>query len=165
MSEKEESLLPSLSLWSKPVFKRFRKDMDDLLECFFKDTFDNRSLNISLFDDIQTTASFPKVNVSETDTDYTVDIAVAGFGKDDVRLEMKDDVLFISADKKEESESKDKNYIRKEISSRSFHRIVKFPCNVNTDKAEADYKDGIISVKIAKELEKDKDCRVPITIK
>lgn len=165
MSKKEESLLPSLSLWSKPVFKRFREDMDDLLACFFRDTFDNRSLGISLFDDLQTTTNFPKVNVAETDTDYNVEIAVAGFGKDDVKLELKDDVLFISADKKEESESKDKNYIRREISSRSFHRAVNFPCGVNADKAEADYKDGIISVKIAKKPENDEDCRVPITIK
>jgi HSP20 family protein len=162
---KSESLLPSLSLWSKPVFRRFRDDMDGLLENFFKDAFDFRGLSISIFDDIQTDVNFPKVNVADTETNYSVEIAVAGFNKDDVKLELKDDVLFISAQKKEASEEDQKNYIRKEISSRSFQRAVRFPCKINTDTANADYADGIITVRIDKELEKDKECRVPIEVK
>lgn len=164
MSKKRESLLPSLSLWSKPVFRCFRQDMDDLFEDFFEKALNFKS-DTSIFDDIQTASSFPKINVAETDKEYSVEIAVAGFDKEDVKLELKDDLLFIRADKKEESKDVTKNYIRKEISSRAFQRGIKFPCSVSTDGAEAVYKDGIITVKISKKIEQEEECRVPIQIK
>ena len=161
---KEESLLPSLSLWSKPAFRRFKEDMDALVEGFFEKALDFRGFTSAVFDDIQTASNFPKVNVAETDEGYSVEIAIAGFDKDDVKLELKDDLLFIRADKKEESSEEDRNYIRKEISSRSFQRGVRFPCGVDAGTAEATYKDGIITAKISKKVDREEECRVPIKI-
>jgi len=164
---KKESLLPSLSLWGKPAIRRFRSDLDDLFEDFLGGFFDDNRFSVSVFNDMQSKASFPKINVSETDDKYDVEIAVAGFDKDDVKLELKDNALTISADKKEENGEKDedKRYLRQEISYRSFCRAVKFPCKVDADTADAEYKDGIINFKVNKEKEHNENCGVNVEIK
>jgi len=159
----KKSLLPSTaSSWGVPALRRLRNDMDELFDGFLSDFF--RTPAMRVFDDIQSNTSFPKVNVSETDEDYGVEIAIAGFDKNDVKLELKDNTLFISADKKEELENESKNYVRKEISSRSFQRALRFPCKV-TDNVSAEYKDGIIHVNIAKDVVEDEDCVVTIEVK
>lgn len=158
----KESLLPSVRLWSSPAIKRFRNELDSLFEDFFADF----NWPMAVFEDLQPKAGFPKINVSETDDDYKLEIAVAGFDKDDVKLELKDGVLTISADKKEEKEEKDedRNYLRKEISSRSFSRVVKFPCKVDSDKVEAEYTNGVITATLPKD-KKDDSCGVSIKVK
>lgn len=147
-----KSLLPGVaSVWRTPAVNRFRNEVDDLFESFFSspaiDVFDTMQINTSR-------STFPKVNVSETDEDYTVDIAVAGFDKDDVNLELKDNTLFINAKKKEEKDSK--KYLRREISFRSFSRMIRFPDTV-TSEVTASYKDGLINVNIKKEIKKPEE--------
>lgn len=160
MTKEKESLLPSLRLWGKPALRRFRTDLDDLFSNFFGDTW-----AFTLFEDLQPKiVAFPKINVSETEDSYSVEIAAAGFGKEDVKLELKDGDLTISAEKKEETETGDKNYLRKEISARSFCRVVRFPCDVKSDSAFADYKDGMVVVKIDKDKKIDQNCGIPIKI-
>jgi len=157
-----KSLLPSTaSYWGVPVLKRLRDDMDEMFESFFADVFKTPAMKV--FEDVQTGASFPKINVSETDADYNVEIAVAGFEKGDVNLELKENTLFISAEKKAEKEEEEKNYIRKEISSRSFKRAVRFPCEV-TEEVSAAYKDGIINVDIKKAVGSEKEEGIKINI-
>jgi HSP20 family protein len=157
-----KSLLPSTaSYWGVPALRRLRDDMDEMFESFFADVFKTPAMKV--FEDVQTGASFPKINVSETDTAYGVDVAVAGFEKGDVNLELKDNTLFISADKKIEKEEEEKNYIRKEISSKSFRRAVRFPCEVTED-VSATYKDGIINIEIQKAVESEKEEGIKIDI-
>jgi len=161
---KKESLLPSLSLWGKPALRRFRSDLDALLADFARDFLDDRSVSITLFEDLQPKGSFPKINVSEDENEYNVEIAVAGFGKEDVKLELKEGVLLISAEKKEEEDESDKKHLRREISYRSFQRAVKFPERIDMERVEAEYKDGLIQVNIAKD-KKDPCGGVTVEIK
>jgi len=150
-----KSLLPATaSSWGVPAIGRLRKEMDELFDDFFGSIM--KSPDKLIFDDIQSQSSFPKINVSETETAYGVEIAIAGFNKADVNLELKDNVLIINAEKKEENEESEKNYLRKEISSRSFYRAVKFPEKVDTDNIISDYKDGIININLGKFKEPEK---------
>jgi HSP20 family protein len=139
--------------------------LDALFDNFWNDFLDTKWVSVGIFEDIQPKGSFPKINVSENDDEYNVEIAVAGFGKDDVKLELKDNTLSISAEKKEEEGESDTKHLRREISYRSFQRAVRFPCKVIADKSEASYKDGVISFKVAKENEKDPNCGVTVEIK
>jgi len=158
----KKGLLPSVaSYWRAPVVDRFHSDIDELFESVFTSIFNAPA--VKTFEDIQTNASFPKVNVSETKDCYTVDIAIAGFNKDDVNLELKENTLFIGANKKEQLEEDVKTYLCKEILSRSFNRSVRFPCAI-TSEVSADYKDGIISISIRKDTKKNKDCGIKIDI-
>ena len=160
-----ESSVTDLVQWKRPAIARLRTDMEGLIESFFTDFMGDKFTQLSIFEDLQPKSSFPKINVSESDDDYKVDIAVAGFSKDDVNLELKDGVLSIKADKKEDNEESDTSYLRREISYRSFARAVKFPCRVDPDSVDAEYKDGVINVKINKIKEEDLDCRVKIEVK
>jgi len=166
MNKKKESLLPSLGLWSGPEFKRFRDEMNESFNRFFEGFFNGEyKLAVANFEDMQPKASFPKVNVSETDDGYSVDIAVAGFSKEDVKLELKNNTLTISAEKKEEEGERheDKKYLRQEISYRSFKRSVRFPCKVNTEKVYAEYQDGLIRFNV-KKLKEDPNGGVTVEI-
>lgn len=81
-------------------------------------------------------SSLPKINVSETDVDYEVSIAVSGFSKKDMELEFKDSCLLIKFDINTESDktSEDvssRRWLTREISSRSFRRAITFPIEID----------------------------------
>ena len=160
MSDRE-SFLPSVGSWGAPSIKRFKDEMDSL----FEELLYGFGSNITIFDDIQSKVSFPKVNVSETESVYNVDVAIAGFGKNDIKLKLEDGVLTISAERKESFNGEDKKYLRREISSRSFSRAVKFPCKLEIDNVEASYKDGLLNIILPKIKEEDKPCGVTIEVK
>lgn len=137
------------------------KNMSSLLDQFFgdayhsfRDMFTNRWL--SVFDDdwyeltLPKRGGFPKVNVSESDEKYDVEIAISGFGKDEVDLELDGNKLCIRAASCKEKKDEEKKYLVREISSRSFCRVVNFPVKVDTEKVEATYKDGVILVSVPK---------------
>lgn len=157
---KKESFLPSVGSWGAPSIKRFREEIDSLFEeliCGF-------GSNITMFDDLQSKSSFPKVNVSESESEYNVEVAVAGFSKEDITLKLENGVLTIQAEKKEESGEGSKNYLRREISSRSFSRAVKFPYKLNENEVSASYKDGLVNIVLPKVLEEEKPDGVTIDI-
>lgn len=106
-------------------------------------------LDVGSFMEMQPKTKFPKVNVSESDTQYTVEIAVAGYDKDEVKLEFKDNCLFIKADKVEDEEQKNKFLIR-EISKKSFRRVIQFPIKIDTEKISGAYDRGVITCEIGK---------------
>jgi len=160
----KESLLPGFSLMGRPALKRFRDEMDDLFDNFVSNFFSD-NWKLSLFDDIQPKSSFPKINVSEDDSTYTVDIAIAGFDKNDIKLILNDNALFIEANKQEQNEEEDKTYLRREISQRAFKRVVRFPEKISSDGAEASYDKGIISFNVKKDIDKEKDDSIVIEIK
>ncbi len=89
--------------------------------------------------------SLPKVNVSETDNEYEVSVAVSGFSKNDVELEFKDSCLLVKFDsKKEKEDSSDeedgsKRWLTREIASRSFRRAINFPVEIDKSKIKSHF--------------------------
>lgn len=88
-------------------------------------------------------------DIQETDNSYIVDIEIPGFNKEDLTIEVEDDVLTISAETKKEKEETEKNYVRKERYSGKFVRSFKFD-NVDTDAVTAKYDKGILTVELPK---------------
>ena len=98
--------------------------------------------------------TFPKINIREFDTKYVVEVATPGFKKEDIVAYFKDGCLHItSEDTKREVEVKN-HYVHKEISNRSFHRIIPFSEEINNDKVEATYNNGILFITIKKKTSK-----------
>lgn len=134
-------------------------------------TFDDlwRSWNYDIQDSIslQPKTEFPKVNVAETDESYEVEVALAGFEKEDISMELKDNHLYIMANKKEESstEDVDKKYLTREISSRSFRRVLNFKEKVVENDVECSFKDGTVKCILKKDEVKIKNDGVKILIK
>ncbi len=100
-----------------------------------------------------TTNSNPKVNIREDDKNYTLDFAIPGLEKKDLKIDMKEDILTISSELQKESEEDKNGYKRKEFSYSSFSRSFYIPENVNREKIEASYKNGVLSVSLPKQDE------------
>jgi HSP20 family protein len=106
------------------------------------------------------TSSMPAVNIREDDKNYVLDLAVPGIDKKDLKIDINEDVLTISSETKTESEESKDGYKRKEFSYSEFCRSFYIPENVNREKIEANYKDGVLSVSLPKqEEEKNKITR------
>ncbi|MGA2406804.1 MAG: Hsp20/alpha crystallin family protein [Bacteroidales bacterium] len=106
------------------------------------------------------TSSMPAVNIREDEKNYILDLAIPGIDKKDLKIDMNEDVLTISSEIKNESEESKDGYKRKEFSYSSFCRSFYIPENVNRDKIDANYKDGVLSVELPKqEEEKNKITR------
>lgn len=102
----------------------------------------------------------PAVNIREDDKNYILDFAIPGFEKKDLKIDLNEDVLTISSEIKNESEESKDCYSRKEFSYKAFSRSFYIPENVNMEKIEANYKDGILTVALPKqEEEKNKITR------
>jgi HSP20 family protein len=99
------------------------------------------------------TSSKPAVNISENDKNYVLEFAVPGIDKKDLKIDMNEEVLTISSENKNESEESKNGYKRKEFSYSAFSRSFYVPEDVNTEKIEANYKDGILSVSLPKQEE------------
>ncbi len=117
---------------------------------FFDKAFsDWNSTNFSL-----TNTTLPAVNIQESKDDFLVSMAVPGMSKNDFKLDLNDNILTISSEKKEEKKSEEKNYNRKEYSYQSFSRSFTLPKNVvNDDKISAKYENGELKILIPKKEE------------
>jgi len=99
------------------------------------------------------TSSMPAVNIKENEKNFTLELAVPGMDKKDLKIDINEDVLTISSETKNENEEEQDGYKRKEFSYSSFCRSFYIPENVNKDKIGASYKDGILSVELPKQEE------------
>jgi len=97
--------------------------------------------------------SSPAANVNETDKEYQIELAIPGFKKDEVKINLENEVLSISAESKTEKEEKTKKYTRKEFSYGSFSRSFQLPKAANADKIQAKYEDGLLKLDIPKKEE------------
>ena len=105
-------------------------------------------------------STMPAVNIKENEKNFTLELAVPGIDKKDLKIDISEDVLTISSETKNETEESNDGYKRKEFSFTSFCRSFYVPENVNRDKIGASYKDGILSVELPKqEEEKNKITR------
>ncbi len=95
----------------------------------------------------------PAVNIREDEKNYILDLAAPGIDKKDLKIDINEDVLTVSYETKNESEESKDGYRRKEFSFSAFSRSFYIPENVNREKIEANYKDGVLSVSLPKQDE------------
>jgi len=97
--------------------------------------------------------TLPKVNIQETPDDFIVEMAVPGLKKSDFNIDIDNQVLSISTEKKEENEHKEENYTRREFGYASFKRTFTLPESVNEEKINATYNEGILRILLPKKEE------------
>jgi HSP20 family protein len=116
---------------------------------YLSNLFDN-----TFFPVVQSSSnSIPAVNIREDEKNYNLELAVPGIDKKDLKIDINEDVLTISSEVKQENEEEKNGYKRKEFSYSSFARTFYIPENVNREKIEAAYKDGILTVSLPKQEE------------
>lgn len=123
-------------------------DVPSLLSGFFDDDFFPTNWRKDFQRDW--TNRIPASNVKETDSDFTIELAVPGMDKEDFNIDLKNGVLTISAEKKEEKEDKDGDYTRQEFNYTSFTRSFNIPDNVNEESIRAKYDNGMLNLVLPK---------------
>ena len=115
--------------------------------------FDN--LFDRLFDmDLESSSSYPPYNISKVDdNNYIIEMALAGFNKDDIEIELADSELTVRSKKREDS-NKDVNLIHQGISHRSFNR--KFTLSEEILVKNAEMKNGMLIIKLEKFIPENK---------
>lgn len=96
------------------------------------------------------------VNISERESDYLVEVAAPGFSKDDFEVEIDGNKLSIRGSISKGEEQGEENYTHQEFMYNEFARTFTLPKDVNSQNIEADYKNGILSVIVAKPAVKQK---------
>jgi HSP20 family protein len=94
--------------------------------------------------------SEPSLDVYETANEVVVKAALPGIKPEDVDITLTGEMLTITGETKEETEQKDKNYIRRERRYGSFSRSVALPEGLEGDKAEAKFENGVLTLSIPK---------------
>lgn len=94
----------------------------------------------------------PAVNIKERDKDFRIELAAPGFNKEDIKIDLEENVLTISGEKKAEKKEEEGEYTRQEFSYSSFSRSFTLPENSNAEKLEGEYKDGIVQLTLPKKV-------------
>ncbi|QJB58237.1 Hsp20/alpha crystallin family protein [Pseudodesulfovibrio sp. zrk46] len=88
----------------------------------------------------------PKVDVYGTDKEYVIEADLPGIEEKDLSVELKDNVLILSAEKKHEEKTEDKGYYRVERSYGSFRRVLNVPEDADRDNINAKLKKGVLCI-------------------
>lgn len=120
----------------------------------YRSVFDDLFNDWSLSNFSETNSTLPAVNIKESDEGFVVEVAAPSLDKKDFNINLNQDVLTISSEKRGIEEEKAKNYTRKEYSYQSFSRSFNLPEHlIDGDKIEATYKNGELQISIPKREE------------
>jgi len=134
--------------------------LQDRINRIFDESF---SRTADLDDDISMSAWKPLVDIYETDEAIILKAELPGIKKEDVSVEVKDNVITLKGVRTEEKEIKEKNYYRKERAFGTFSRAFNLQHRIQPDKIKARFKDGVLKIEIPKpEEEKPKQITVKI---
>lgn len=111
------------------------------------------------------TMNIPAVNITEHKDQYMVSLAVPGMKKDDFKIDVDGNLLTISSEKEENKEEKEKKFTRKEYNYSSFSRCFTLPEEINKEKIEAKYEDGVLKISMPRIAEAKKLTAKHIAVK
>jgi HSP20 family protein len=95
----------------------------------------------------------PELDVSEDDKAFQVNIELPGMEDKDVEVTLSDRILTVKGEKKEDKETKEKDYYRRERSYGTFRRSIELPGDVDANKIEAAFKKGVLNINLPKSKE------------
>ncbi len=125
---------------------------NDLMSTMFNELMNWNRWNGMCSTDEETTTA-PKMNVSESDKDYRLELCIPGMKKEDLNLSIDaDNNLVIEMQQKEEKKDKDekRHFLRREFSSTQFKQMLTLPENVKKEDIGAKVENGILTVTLPK---------------
>ena len=137
------------------------------LNNFLRDTVINPSFSHQLA--LKKTSTWrPAIEVKQSEDDYKIKVQLPGVNKDDIEVELDNDFMTITAKIEEEKEEKEQNeknmkYHTCEFRYGEYKRTISFDQAIKADDAEADYKNGILTIRLPKQkVEKAKTRKLEI---
>ena len=134
----------NLTRW-EPV--RETMTLRDAMDRLFDDAF---TRPFSLMRDGGANWSSPAIDMYQTDNEVVVKAAVPGFKADEVQINVTGDVLTIKGESKHEEEKKDRSWQIREHRWGAFERSITLPTGVISDRATADFENGILTITLPK---------------
>lgn len=117
----------------------------------FDDLFNDRFFN----NDVTVGKSFtPQVDISETEKAFELSFAIPGIKKNEINIDLNEGQLIVSGERKFEEKKEDKNFHSVETRYGSFSRSFHLPDNIDANKVEAKYEDGLLNITIPKDEKK-----------
>jgi HSP20 family protein len=129
--------------YSQPGRDVFGKRFSDIMDEFFSDAVATRRNSFA-----------PSIDISENEKQYMIDVEIPGVDKKDIKLNVENNTLTISGERKFEKKEDGKQYHRVESHYGTFSRSFSLPDNVNSESINASYNNGILSITVDKSEEK-----------
>ena len=126
--------------WQPRRAVRFGSDLDQVFDSVWRGCGDTAA----------TAAWRPPVDVSETEQEIVATMDLPGIAREDIKVSVEDNVLSVEGEKRHESEEEGKHLQRTERFSGKFSRSFALPSVVDSGKITADYKDGVLTVRLPK---------------
>jgi HSP20 family protein len=135
-----------------------QRDLDN----FFSDFFDRSNADVKT---LALASDVPTIDVyNENDKEFVAEVHVPGYRPEEVDIRVKDNILEITGRHEESIEDRDKRrtyYMHQ--SSANFYQSIALPKNIDSDKLEADFEDGILRIRAP--FNEDKSLAKKITVK
>ena len=125
--------------YTRPNYRHPSKNFNELLDEFFKPTNARTTNNLT-----------PKVDIRENEQEFEFLLELPGVRKEYMQIELEQDVLYVSGERKVAEETKETNVHRMEQFYGSFHRSFHLPQGLDKDTIAAKYQDGILRLTIKK---------------
>jgi HSP20 family protein len=152
---RELAVWKPLKEWAPFDFEQMRRDMDRLWDSFFE-----RGIRRGAGEEGQW---YPSLDVAETKNDVVIKAEVPGMDPKDIDISFSGGVLTIKGQKKQEKEEKEENYHLIERNYGSFTRSIVLPMEVQNDKINASYKNGVLKIILPKSEEaKKKEIKIKV---
>jgi len=122
-----------------------RQEMDRLFDAFIRDPWGALDWP---FGGARTW--MPAVDVMESDRELTVRAEIPGIDPKELEISITGNELVLAGEKKESTETKDKNVYHAETRYGSFRRVLPLPDTVDTSKVDANYANGVLTIRLPK---------------
>lgn len=127
------------------LFDDFRKEMDHLFDRFLRGENGGEYTQVSTWT--------PRLNLAERENCYDVSVDLPGLKPEEVNVELRHGDLWITGERKGESEEQGKTWHRVERYFGQFRRVVRLGDDVDPDNVEAEYKEGVLHITVPKTKE------------
>jgi HSP20 family protein len=126
----------------------------------FEDSF-GRSRDLD--DEMSLCAWRPVVDIYETERGISLSAELPGVGKENVSVEVKDNILTIEGERRADPEIKEESYYRRERSYGTFRRSFTLQQNIQPDLIRATFKDGVLEIEIPRP-EKERPKQITVNV-
>ena len=142
-----------------PEMSSLQREMNRLFEDFYGD------IDLSPSRVFEKPMRFtPSIDIKETDKNITVTAELPGMEQKDISVSLKEDCIILAGERKEEKKEEDEQYFHREMSYGSFRRIIPLAANIDRDKVDAEFKNGVLHITLPKiagaETEKTKKIEI-----
>ncbi len=129
--------------------ENFIRTVNDEISSLLNRHFDSYFPEANYWESNETKFSIP-VEVSDKGNNYELKAELPGIKKENLDIDIDSNYVVINAKKEEETKTKEHNYTKTEFNYGEFSRTVYFPDEIDTNKTEAELKDGILRIKAVK---------------